>query len=280
MFRRICNLKWLFRTKTVIFWTFLYPIALAMLIFMAYGNLGSAQRFETINVAVVWDTHFSRGTSFYTALSSVSDLGGESSDDDVFHVALTDEKTADRMLAEGEVSGIISYDGAPALTVSDSGYDQTIIRGFLESYRQIESTITQVVKENPGALRQRLIADIADRTEYIHEDTGNITYTTVICFFTLLAMTRMFGGTAGAQETIRIQPELSPLAAHRNVAHVQNFRMFLASVSAARLLQFVIMLLVLAFVVFVLGIDFGLKSCLVLLISRMMLRAYLERSSL
>ena len=267
MFRHIFsyNLKTLLRTKEVIFWTLLYPIALATFFFLAFGNLGNAERFETIDVALVKDAHFESGTPFYTALSFISDLGGEASDDDVFHVALTDEKTADRMLDEGEVSGVITYDGAPALTVGESGFDQTIIKGFLDSYRQTESTVTQIIKQDPDALRKGLIADIADRTEYVREDAGNNPDTTVIYFYTLLAMTCLFAGTVGIQETIKIQADLSPLAARRNVAPVQKFRLFLSSVSAAILLQFVIILLVLAFVVFVLSIDFGPKTGLVLL---------------
>ena len=261
----INNLKALVRTKEVIFWTLLYPIALATFFFLAFGNLASAELFGTIDVAVVQDAHFERSTPLYAALSSVSDLDKDASENDVFRVALTDADTAARMLDDGEVSGIISYDGGVRLTVSGSGVDQTIIKGFLDGYLQSQSTVSQIIKDNPDAIGEGLIADIADRTGYVRENTGGNPDTTVIYFYSLLAMTCLLAATVGIQETIKVQADLSPLAARNNVAPVKKFKLFLSSVSAAVLLQLVIILLVLAYVVFVLGVDFGPKTGLVLL---------------
>lgn len=259
------NLKTLVRTKEVLFWTLLYPIALSVFFYLAFSNLSSTERFEKISVAVVKDAHFENGTPFYTALGSVSNLDGTASKDDMFNATLTDRDTADRMLEQGEISGFIAYDGDIGLFVGESGFKQTIVKAFLDSYRQSESTIGQIAKANPDALRGGLIADIGNRVEYIGETPGNNPDTTVIYFYTLLAMTCLFAATVGVGEIIKIQANLSPLAARRVVGPVRKFKVFLASVSSAALLQFLIILIVLAFVIFVLGIDFGPKTGYVIL---------------
>ncbi|MFZ5975797.1 MAG: ABC transporter permease [Bacillota bacterium] len=259
------NFKSLIRTKEVIFWTLLYPIALATFFYLAFSNLGSAEQFEKVNVAVVNDAHIESGTPFYFALSSVSDIDGKPSKDDIFNATMTDKKTAVKMLENGDVAGYIYYDDTIKLSVSGSGFNQTIIKAFLDSYLQSSSTITQIMKDNPGMAHETLLADLSGRTAYIAEAPGNEPDTTVIYFYTLLAMTCMFAATVGVQEVIKIQANLSPLAARINLAPVRKFKVFLYSLSAAAFLQFIIILLVLAFVIFVLGINFGAKTGLVIL---------------
>lgn len=45
--------KTLFRNKMVIFWTLVFPLALATFFNLAFSNLTASEEFETVNVALV-----------------------------------------------------------------------------------------------------------------------------------------------------------------------------------------------------------------------------------
>ena len=45
--------KTLIRNKMVIFWTLIFPLALATFFNLAFSNLTASEKFETINVALV-----------------------------------------------------------------------------------------------------------------------------------------------------------------------------------------------------------------------------------
>jgi ABC-2 type transport system permease protein len=252
------NLKTLMRTREVVFWTLIYPIALAVFFFMAFSNLNaSTEDFERISVAVVEAPELKAGTPFYTAIGSVSDINGGAAEDDLFSVDVTSREQAQKLLSEGDVSGYIYYDGKVKLAVSGSGFSQTILRAFLDNYIQTSATVGQIAQLNPDAFRQGLLADLEQPAEHVAAAPGNNPDTTVIYFYTLLAMTCMYAALTGVQEVIRIQGNLSPIAARINLAPEPKFRVFLSALSAAALLQFIIILVVLAFMVLVLGIDFG-----------------------
>jgi len=136
------NLKILMRTKEVVFWTLIYPIALAVFFFMAFSNLNvSTEDFEKISVAVVEAPGLAEGTPFYTALGSVSDIDGEAAEDDLFSVDVTTRERAKTLLSQGDVAGYIYYDGQVKLAVTGSGFSQTILRAFLDNYIQTSATV-------------------------------------------------------------------------------------------------------------------------------------------
>ena len=49
----IYRLKIMIRSKSMIFWTLLFPIALSTFFNMAFGNLSSQSSFDPINIALV-----------------------------------------------------------------------------------------------------------------------------------------------------------------------------------------------------------------------------------
>jgi ABC-2 type transport system permease protein len=87
----------------------------------------------------------------------------------------------------------------------------------------------------------------------------------IIYFFSLLAMTCLFGGFVGMTEVNAIQANLSGQAARMNFAPVHKLKMFLSGISAALIVQFVKLLLFLAYLVFVLPVDFGERTGLIVL---------------
>jgi ABC-2 type transport system permease protein len=270
MFRHlfINNLKSIIRSKETLFWTLLFPIVLATLFYFAFGNLNASDEFELIPIGIVRNAGFEEGSTFYLTLASVSDIDGAAGSGDLFHAEYLTMEEADEKLKSGDISAYLTYENDIKMNVSDSGFDQTLIKLFLDKYKQTSSTVQSILAENPGISAESLISDIHREEDYLKEispsSAGNPD-TKVLYFYSLLAMTCLMGSTISIEEVMKLQANMSPLAARVNVSPVPKFRHFLYNISAAILFQMIAILLVLVYVIFILRIDFGEKAAFILL---------------
>ncbi len=268
MFKHIFtyNLKTILRNKESVFWSLLFPILLATLFYFAFSNLTGSTQFDTINIALVSGEGMKEGTQFHRVLSSVSDIDGKSSPEDMFHVVTATQEEADELLEGGRISGYIVYEEEISLVVSRSGFNQTVLKVFLDEYAQTSSTLNTIIKENPKAIF-KTIADVMNRNDYLTRTSASSSDGDLIVtyFYALLAMTCLMGSTSSVDEISKLQANLSTLAARVNCSPVQKFKMFLYNISASILFQIGVILIVLAYVMFVLNIDFGNRTGYVIL---------------
>lgn len=263
----INRLKCLLREKEMIFWTLLFPILLATLFNMAFANLSNNEIFQKINIAVVNSEKYQKDVAFKSVLSSLSNVDGAESENDLFKVTIATKEESDNLLKNNKIDGYIDLENDFTLVVKSSGLNQTIIKGFLDDYIQTNSAILTIINKNPNALAQGLGKDISSRQTYLKEVSASkrTPNTTVVYFYTLLAMTCFYGGFMGMHEVITIQADLSTQAARVNVAPVHKMKIFLSSLSAATSVQLMAILIVLGYVNLVLKIDFGNQFGFILL---------------
>lgn len=264
MFRHIflTRLKCLIRDKQTVFWTLFFPLVLATFFDMAFSNLNNSETFHPIDIAVVQNAAYQQSTDLQSALQSASQ-----GDDRIFNLTAVTKEEADSLLNDNKIQGYIDADPEITLVVKESGLNQNIIKAFLDNYRQTVSAVTSILKENPMAAQNGLFDAIADRQEYTKEVTGSSAQPNNVLnyFYTLIAMSCLYGGFWGMREVTDIQANLSSRAARVNTAPVHKAKVFLYSLCAALLIDFVEMLLLLAYLYFGLKIDFGNKAGFVLL---------------
>jgi len=80
-----------------------------------------------------------------------------------------------------------------------------------------------------------------------------------------LAMSCLIASTASVFEITKLQANLSTLAARINCSPVKKFKLFLYNISASLFFQIIVVLIVLAYIMLVLGIDFGDRTGLIIL---------------
>ena len=264
MFRHIflTRLKCLIRDKQTVFWTLFFPLVLATFFDMAFSNLNNSETFHPIDIAVVQNAAYQQSTDLQSALQSASQ-----GDDRIFNLTAVTKEEADSLLNDNKIQGYIDADPEITLVVKESGLNQNIIKAFLDNYRQTVSAVTSILKENPMAAQNGLFDAIADRQEYTKEVTGSSAQPNNVLnyFYTLIAMSCLYGGFWGMREVTDIQANLSSRAARVNTAPVHKAKVFLYSLCAALLIDFIEMLLLLAYLYFGLKIDFGNKAGFVLL---------------
>jgi ABC-2 type transport system permease protein len=259
----IHRLKCIVRDRQLVFWTFLYPLVLATLFGLAFNNISSSDRFSSIPIAVVNNAEYARETTFQSVLASHSDTAA--SGDKLFSVTLApDEQTAEQSLKSNGIKGYILFQNGAHVIVKDSGISQTILKQFMDSYLEGASAYATIIKANPqaaagfrGGESKSYLKEVAPGKA---PPNNTLTY-----FYGLIAMASLFGGFWGMKETSDIQADLSPQGARMNLAPVHKLKVFGYSFLAAIAVHFASLLLLVAYLAFVLKVAFGAQIVFILI---------------
>lgn len=255
------RLKCLLRDKEMIFWSLLFPVALAILFNIAFSNLNDHDVFEPVRMAVVTDDNYLQDDAFQNALKSVS-----SGKNKIFELQETSLDAARTLLLSNDISGYILAGNVPSLVTSGSGLGPSIAKAFLDSYVQTESSVHTILSIDP-ATYENLMASLNDRLSYTKEISpgGGESNPVLNYFYSLIAMTCFYGAFFGNREILDVQANLSPLAARVSVSPIHKMKSFLYSMCASLLISAVEILLFILFLAKVLGVGFGEDTGLVVL---------------
>ena len=246
------RIKCIIRDKQMMFWTMLFPILLGTLFNLAFSNLDSEESFIKVNVAVIKSESFNGDENFKTVLSGV--------DEELFSITYTQtEEEADKLLKDGKVAGYILHTGNDiGIVISNNGLNQTILKSFLDSYKQTQSTVNTLIANNPQSI-DKILKDVAADVKFLTEEPVNktVTSTSMNYFYTLIAMACLYGGFLGLKEVSSVQANLSAQGARVSIAPTNKFKVFLVSMCAAVVVQLVEILVLMLYLVFALRVDFG-----------------------
>lgn len=251
------NIKYTFlsmiRTKEVIFWSLVFPLALATFMYLAFGKINEVtENLETIDVAVVESV---QNEMFDKILVEVSN--GESP---LLNPMKMNSQDAVSALDGKEVDGIIHVDDTIRLSVRENGLNATILSSFVDRYLQNEATLTQIAKNNPLALNSAIEA-LSDDTSYFKEEklTDGNTDNLSNYFYAVFAMSCLFASFTGISSMFSIQGNLSPLGQRRCVAPTKKLHVVLTLFLTNEIVQFAIELITFAYMSLVLGLDLSNK---------------------
>ncbi|MBR6046091.1 MAG: ABC transporter permease [Ruminococcus sp.] len=249
-----------FRAKELVIWLLIFPIALAVLFKVAFGDIYEKYEvFSSIPAAVV---DIDRNPS----LKSVLD-GMESSGEPLMKVTYTDEEGAKELLKKDDVEGII-YAGADqlTLTVSGQGMSETLLKTFCDQYNKNAKIITDTAKKDPSKIAA-VTSILMKETNAVKDAKlvrGNSNYYDEY-FYNLIAMVALFGALIGLTVAVDNQANLSPLGARKNCSPTPKSLSLAASLISRFVLQTLCMTISVTFECFVLKIDFGDRLGLVYL---------------
>lgn len=264
----INRLKMLVRKKEVIFWNLCFPIILATLFNMTLVNINKTDDFKKVDIAVINNQAYQNDKSgFKEFLNAVSD---DNNKDGLFNLEIVDEDEAKSLLEDNKIKAYVNVENNIELTVKGSGYEETITKSFLDYYKQRASTISNVIRLNNGQVNHEKIEQIASESNNYLKNikvSDNAPNVVVIYFYSVIGMTCMYSATVGSEEIRSIQANLSPEASRVSLAPVNKLKVFIYSGLAAFLVQFTLLIILLAYIRFALGIDFGTNFLLIILTS-------------
>jgi len=273
-------LKTLFKNKMLIFWTFLFPIILGVFFNMAFSNIENSEKLEIIDIAIVDEEEY-RVDDFYKEIFETLSSG----DKKLFNVNYVSLEEAKDKLLEKEISGYIIYLDNPKLVVANSGINETVIRNVLEEIEDTKDIINNLVQlkvqeeilKNPEVLNymESLTARIYE--EAVNElnnvqvnvkdiSKSNLSYT-MIEYYTLIAMTCLYGGLLGMTAINKCLPNMSSNGKRVSIAPTKKSTMIVSSVLASYIVQLIGLSLLFLFTIFVIKVDYGRNLGLVVLLA-------------
>lgn len=264
-------LKTLFKNKMLIFWTFTFPIILGTLFQMAFSDIEKREQLDIIDIAIVNNEEFQENEMFKESFRVLSD---EENKERLFSTKYTSLEEAISLLEKGEITGYLLLEDTPKVIVTTNGINETILKHVVEEITQSNHIIKNIVEKK---LTQATSEDFEIGTEntwYIQiyqevqnlwkqekvniEDTSSshLSYT-MIEFYTLIAMTCLYGGILGMVTVNQNLANMSHTGKRIAVSPTPKRKLILSSVLASYATQLIGLSLLFLYTIFVLKVDYG-----------------------
>ena len=270
--------KTLFRNKMLIFWTFAFPIILGTLFNLAFSNIENSEKLNIIDIAIVNNEEFQNDEIYKEAFKNLSD---ENNEDRLFNTKYISKEEAITLLEDGKITGYFELENnKPKVTISTNGINETIFKYVVEEIEEQKSIITNIANEKIGQeLKngnlsldyQKIYSEILTKLDSSEVKLKNISNSnlsyTMIEFYTLIAMTCLYGGILGIVAINNNLPNMSNKGKRVSVAPISKGKLIFGSLLASYVVQLIGLALLFIYTVFVLKVDYGENLPLIILLA-------------
>ena len=270
--------KTLFKNRMLIFWTFAFPIILGTLFNMAFSNIENSEKLDIINIAIINNDDFENNEAFKTSFEELSD---ENNEDRLFNTQYTSEEKAKELLDNGEIVGYMKLkEDKPILTFATSGINETIFKYVTEEIEQTSDIIKnlsetetqkQITSGNYNINYEEIynkVIELAkeDKVKLKNISNSNLSYT-MIEFYTLIAMTCLYGGMLSMGSINQTLANMSNKGKRIAVSPTKKGTIILSSLLASYIAQLIGLAILFVYTLFVLKVDYGDNTSLIILLA-------------
>lgn len=270
--------KTLFKNRMLIFWTFAFPIILGTLFNMAFSNIENSEKLDIINIAIINNENFENNEAFKKSFEELSD---ENNEDRLFNTQYTTEEKAKELLDKGEIVGYMQLkEDKPILTFVTSGINETILKYVTEEIEQTSDIIKnlseteiqkQIASRNYNINYEEIYNEVIelakeDNVKLKNISNSNLSYT-MIEFYTLIAMTCLYGGMLSMVSINQTLANMSNKGKRIAVSPTKKGTIILSSLLASYIAQLIGVTILFVYTLFVLKVDYGDNTGLIILIS-------------
>ena len=272
------SFKTLFRNKTLIFWTFAFPIILGTFFNMAFSNIENSEKLDIINIAIVNNENFDKNEILKEAFKELSD---ENNEDRLFNTKYVNIDEAKDLLTKGDITGYLNIvDENPTVTITTSGINETIFKFATEEIIQQSGIVKDIATEQ---IKNEMISgninidykkiykdafEIAQNQEVKIENTSSnhLSYT-MIEFYTLIAMACLYGGMLGMTAINQNLANMSSNGKRISVSPTNKAKVILSSLLASYITALIGLAILFIYTIVALKVDYGNNSPLIILLS-------------
>lgn len=263
------RLRCILRQKQFIIWSIIFPIFLATIFKITIPEYNTVVQFEKSKIGIIDNYEYKSNTNFKEAINSVYKNTDDSKN--IFDVTLYKNiQDADEALKSNQILGYINMDSGPNVVIKTYGYAQTILQEFVNNYIQMSNQYSQIIAQDPTEIETLINSSNQNQNaEYIKQvslgsskPTSSLSY-----FYALIALTCLYGSFLGAAEIINIQADQSPKGIRVNMAPTSKLKQFASSITAATLMQILVVIILIIYLRYVLNINFGDQIGYVLTVS-------------
>lgn len=266
------TLKTLFKNKMLIFWTFAFPIILGTFFTLAFSNIEKNEQLDIIDIAIVDNDIFKQNHAFKETFDYLSD---DKNAEKLFNIKYVSEEEAKELLKKNKISGYLLMQDEPSIVVSTSGINETIIKQVVEEINKQEKIIENIMnkkisdfkKDNPTfevtfvyeKLYKEAYDDMMKTNSKINIQnitTNHLSYT-MIEFYSLIAMTCLYGGILGMTALNSVLPNMSSNGKRVGISPIKKGSLIFSSALASFLVQLIGITLLFIYTILALKVDYG-----------------------
>jgi len=265
------TLKRLLKDRILIFWTFAFPLILGTFFNLAFSNIENKEKLGIIDIAVVNNEQFKNNQLLK---ESIQNLSTTANSYQLFNTSYVTLNKAKALLEEEKITGYIVLDESIKVVVMTNGINETIINQVVEEIKEKELIIENIVAKKladskneiiEGTIDKNWIATIyndalkaleKNKANIVDTSSNNLSYT-MIEFYTLIAMTCLYGGILGMVALTNILANMSSTGKRVSVSKASKLELVISSALASYLVQLLGLLLLFIYTIFILKIDYG-----------------------
>lgn len=243
------SLKSLIKNKGLLFWTFLFPLLMATLFNMAFGNWVESEKFESIDIAIIKNSYYDDNEVAKRVFESIS-----SGEDRVFNITYVSDNVALKLLNDDKIAGYIKYyDGGSDITVKSNGVSATIIKSVVDEIDTYNVMFNDLVeKELTSSFDiDKAVTEAINGIENIQVKTKDVSVKkldiAVIEYYSLLSMTCLYGGFIALTCISNSLASISSRGKRVEVAPTKKSVIILSSLLSSFIVQMIGVLLLLAY---------------------------------
>lgn len=268
------TIKILFKNKTLIFWTFAFPIILGFFFHMAFENIEKDEALQTFDIAIVDNNDFKQQTLYHDTLKQLEQEG-------LFNIHYVHQKKAKSMLDQNKIEGYLLFKKHdPVIVIKENGMEQTILQFTIDEIKQNKQMIEDLTNKkiqdeiqngNYSFDTKQIVESIKQKLNeegVSIQDTSNkhLSYIQVE-YYTLIAMACMYGGMLGLAAINNQLANMSFQGKRVSVSPNKKSTLVLSSACGSYVVSLVGISLLLLFLKFILKVDFGQKMSFVVLLA-------------
>ena len=258
------SLKVLLKNKGLIFWTFVFPIILGTLFKMAFSNIENEEKLSVIDLAVIKNSEFDNDFMFSEGIKMLSD---KESSERLFNVKYVSLDEAKKLLLDEKISGYILLDeGKSRVYVNKSDINSTIIK-FVVDNIESKKNLYNVI-ENYSIKYYMFISNVSNESKVMLKDisNNNLSYTNIE-YYTLIAMTALYGGMLSLFLCNKHQPNINVVGKRSSVSGIKKSTLIMSNLLASYIVEVLGIFVVLSYTLLVLNADFGSNLLLIILLT-------------
>lgn len=258
------SLKVLFRNKALIFWTYIFPLILALLFNLAFKDIESNEVLKTIDIAVVNSESFENDTIAKNILKELS-----SEENKIFNIEYTDLEKSKELLENKEISGYIIYDNDIKIVINNNGINETILKYTLDEIQNtknmvnimLTSSITKEINNgniniNYNEIYNNIMNKISNTNIKLNDISNkNLSYT-MIEYYTLIAMAALYGSMLSMYIINYNDARMCPVGKRKNVSPTNKMTLIVSGLLSSYIVQLIGMFILFMFMIFILKIEF------------------------
>lgn len=261
------TLKTLIKNKTLIFWTFAFPLILGTFFNMAFKDIATNEKLTTIDIAVINNEEYKNNEIYKETLKELSDINKK---DRLLNIEYVNEEEANNLLENKKIIGYIKLEKEKTRIIcKENGINETILKYIIEEIEQKNTIIknlteqeikNEISKGNYNIDYEKLnkkIEDLINTNVNIKDKSKTHLDYAMIEYYTLIAMTCLYGGILSMHTINQKQPNMNNIGKRIATSNTKKKTIILSSLISSYITQLIGLSLLFIYTIFILKIDYG-----------------------